>query len=300
MLATAFAFAIGLAVAGAAVSAAPPRAAADETLDALVAELDAPSYARREAASQRLLETPNAAASLVERLASGELSPEQRQRLLTIVARQVESTPRGALGIRMETLREIGQGVVVSGFVENMPAAAVLRVGDRIVTVEHVAIGGASDLIDVVQRRLPGETVRLGVVRGEGEEVIELAIVLGSVEQLQQDAADPLMRQNPVLIERARQVADLRQRFGAAPLRVIVAESPADADGEHPELRRTRLHLEAIAAGGVVDPERIRRRVLQRLQRLRRDAVDPRLPESERLRLREAIVQIEAMLSEER
>lgn len=296
MLALALAFA--LSIAGAAASAALQPAVADEAIDALVAELDAPSYARREAASQRLLETPDAAASLVARLASGGLSSEQRQRLLTIVARQVESTPRGALGIRMETLRENGRGVVVSGFVENMPAAAVLRVGDRIVTVERVEIGGASDLIDVVQRRLPGETVRLGVLRGEGEEVIELAIVLGSVEQLQQDAADPLMRQNPVLIERARQVADLRQRFGAVPLRVVVAEAPADADREHPELRRTRLHLEAIAAGSVVDPERIRRRILQRVQRLRRDAVDPRLPEAERLRIAEAIVRIEAMLSE--
>jgi hypothetical protein len=278
--------------------AAPPAIPADASVDELVAMLDDPSFPRREAASEQLLSMPGIAPELVERLAAADLPPERRHRLISIVATQVERTPRGALGIRMEPMRELGRGVVVSGFVEGMPAAAVLRLGDRIVEIEGAAIGGSSDLIELVQRRLPGEAIRLGVVReGAGEEPIEVRLVLGSVEQLQQDPGDPLLRQNPVLRERAQQVAELRQRFGGVPLRVAIAPPPAADEPLHPEVLRARLYFDLIAEGAVVDPEPIRERLRQRLQRLRRDAVDPRLPEEERLRLREAIVRIEAMFA---
>lgn len=294
---------IALAAASAAIAEPPsPEAAATPpagaSVEALVAMLDDPSFERREAASAQLLATPGVTAELIDRLADASLPPESRHRLISIVAAQVERTPRGALGIRMEPMRELGRGVVVSGFVEGMPAAAVLRLGDRIVAIEETPIGGSSDLIDLVQRRLPGETIRLGVVReAAGEEPIEIRLVLGSVEQLQQDPGDPLLRQNPVMRERAQQVAELRQRFGATPMRVPIAAPAPPPEPIHPEVVRARLYLDLIAAGAVADPEPIRERLRQRLQRLRRDAVDPRLPEEERRRLREAVAAVEALFA---
>ena len=264
----------------------------------LVSQLDAPSFAERQAAEEALVARRAPLSELLGVLSRPGLGAEQRQRLVGVVSRQVERIPRGALGIRMDTGRDIGRGVVVSGFVEGMPASAVLELGDRIVEIEGAATPTANELIGAVQRRLPGEVIRLRVFRIEEGIETEKAIdlVLGSVEQLQQDDTDPFARQNPVLAERTRFIAELQLRYGSSVL--AVPTPPADRDVRHPELRRAELMAALLASEAITDRVAMKAILERRLGRLRQDASDPRRDPQERASLREAALRYEAMLRE--
>jgi hypothetical protein len=270
-----------------------------------ISELDDAEFAVREAAARRLDADAVPLAALRDRLRDPQLSSEQRQRLLGVVADRILRTPRGALGIRMEPFNRAESGVVVSGFVEGMPAAEVLLVGDRIVSADQVPIADSQRLIEVVQQRQPGETVLLGVVRtgpDGGRMAVAIELTLGSVEQLQQDPNDPLVRQNPVVAQRAREVAELRERFGPTTTGVrvrpaiLVPTGPASGVESHPEVVRLRQYLEMAASGALADPEALRQRWQQRVVRIRRDSTDLRVPPAEREQLRAVAERLERML----
>ena len=265
----------------------------------LVAQLDADSFAQRQAAEEALVARRAPLSELLGVLSRPGLSAEQRQRLVGVVSRQVERIPRGALGIRMDTGRDIGRGVVVSGFVEGMPASAVLELGDRIVEIEGAPTPTANELIGAVQRRLPGEVIRLRVFRIEQgiESEKSIDLVLGSVEQLQQDDTDPFARQNPVLAERTRFIAELQLRYGSSVLAVATPAS-ADRDSRHPELRRAERCAALLASEAITDRDAMRAILERRLGRLRQEASDPRRDAQERASLREAAVRYEAILRE--
>jgi len=276
----------------------------DPEFESLVERLDARSYEVRRDAQATLLGRKVPVFELLAVLQRAELGTEQRQRLLRVVDEQVRSIPRGALGIRMETARESGEGVVISGFVAGMPAEDVLEVGDRIVVIEGSPTPTSIELIEAVQSRLPGEVLRLEIVRRgddgvEREEVVDL--VLGSVEQLGQSPNDPFARRNPVLAERAAFIAEIGRRYG--PPRVEVAfepsiEPPAGPVEDHPELVRLRRYLEIVDGGAATDPAAIEILWQRRLARLRQNAADPRLGVAERAALREVIDRFESMLQE--
>ena len=276
----------------------------DPAFAAMVERLGDESFERREEAEAILL---NRRIPLVEMLAilqRDTLGAEQRQRLLRIASRQVTSIPRGALGIRMETAREAGDGVVVSGFVAGMPAEDVLEIGDRIVTIEGVPTPTSVELISAVQSRLPGEVLRLEVVRRGDDGVARnetVDLVLGSVEQLGQAPGDPFARRNPVLAERAAFVAELGRRHGPGTLDVALEarpEPPAGPIDGHPELVRLRRYLEIVDRGVVTDPGALEILWQRRLARLRQNASDPRLGAAERAALREVIDRFESMLQD--
>lgn len=275
------------------------RVPASPETERLVVELDAKSFLERQAAEESLVARRAPLSELLGVLSRPGLSAEQRQRLVGVVSRQVERIPRGALGIRMDTGRDIGRGVVVSGFVEGMPASAVLELGDRIVEIEGAPTPTANELIGAVQRRLPGEVIRLRLFRIEEGIETEKAIdlVLGSVEQLQQDDTDPFARQNPVLAERTRFIAELQLRFGSS---AIPVETPTsgDRDERHPEFRRADRIAAVLASEAITDRRAMRAILERRLGRLRQEASDPRRDPQDRAILREAAVRYEAMLRE--
>lgn len=276
----------------------------DPEFEALVERLCADSHAARREAQAALLARTVPVFELLAVLQRPELEVEQRQRLLRVVDEQVRSIPRGALGIRMETAREVGEGVVVSGFVTGMPAEDVLEIGDRIVVIDGVPTPTSVELISAVQSRLPGEVLRLEVFRRgddgvEREQVVDL--VLGSVEQLGQSPNDPFARRNPVLAERAEFIAEIGRRYGPPTETVDLdrwSEAPAGPIEDHPELRRLRLYLEIAARGAVTDPAAVEILWQRRLARLRQNAADPRLGVAERAALREVIERFESMLQE--
>ncbi len=86
--------------------------------------------------------------------------------------RGVSSTPapssaRAWLGVRVA---HEADGARILEVVPNSPAAeAGLRPGDRIVAIDGEPVDTNHPLPDVIQRRRPGDTVRLKIIR-EGEE----------------------------------------------------------------------------------------------------------------------------------
>lgn len=274
--------------------------------EALVERLGADSHAVRRDAQTALLARRVPVFELLAVLQRPELEFEQRQRLLRVVDEQVRSIPRGALGIRMETAREVGEGVVISGFVTGMPAEDVLEIGDRIVGIEGSPTPTSVELIATVQSRLPGEVLRLEIVR-RGDDGVErdkvVDLVLGSVEQLGQSPNDPFARRNPVLAERAEFIAEIGRRYGPTTIEVSLdlrSDPPAGPVEDHPELRRMRRYLEFVDSGLVTDPAALELLWQRRLARLRQEAADPRLGVAERAALREVIDRFETLLQERR
>lgn len=281
------------------------RISVDPELARLVASLDDPSFAAREEAEAAILVRRAPLSSMLAVLSREDLTAEQRQRLVGVVSEQVERIPRGALGIRMDTAREVGQGVVVSGFVEGMPAAHVLEPGDRIVAIDDAPTPTTTQLIGAVQRRLPGEVVRLRVHRAGAPDPMELDVVLGSVEQLEQDANDPLARQNPVLAERTAFIAELERRFGPPTITLLAGTSakvdapPVDPVEGHPEVTRLRRYLAMVESGALLDASALRPLWQRRIQRLRQELLDSRRPAGDREALRAVIARCEDLLRDD-
>lgn len=276
----------------------------DPEFATLVEQLGSESAAARSEAQAALLSRRVPVFELLAVLQRSDLDVEQRQRLLRVVDDQVRSIPRGALGIRMETAREAGEGVVISGFVTGMPAEDVLQIGDRIVVIEGQPTPTSVELISAVQSRLPGEVLRLEIVR-RGDDGVErkqiVDLVIGSVEQLGQSPDDPFARSNPVLAQRAKFIAEIGRRYGPSRVEVELeprTAAPAPPIESHPELLRLRRYLEIVDSGAVSDPTALEILWQRRLARLRQSAVDPRLGAAERAVMREVVERFEGMLRE--
>lgn len=77
---------------------------------------------------------------------------------------------------RLSVGTDLGAGVVSAG--EDVPAAAVLEVGDIIVEADGVEVAGSVDLVAVVATKQVGDTLRLVVVRpGEGPLETEFELI---------------------------------------------------------------------------------------------------------------------------
>lgn len=141
----------------------------------LVRQLEDPSFAAREQANRKLLESQPDKMQLYALLAGkhGELSAEQRYRLLSALKESLVRTPRGALGISMQQLpinfgNPMGRGLIeirVTDLIPGLPAEQVLKVGDRITQVDHQALTSQQDLLMRVQSKKPGDTVALSIRR---------------------------------------------------------------------------------------------------------------------------------------
>jgi hypothetical protein len=153
-----------LSLARATVGRDAPRAAElPAGLRAIVTRMDDPAWSVREAASKEASSGAWTMQELRKALDEPSLSLEQRSRLEEALWLRWESKPRGAIGITM------GQGlggVLVTQVHEGFPASRVLRVGDVIEAIDGMPTPNNDGLVAVVQRRGPGERLRLSVVRG--------------------------------------------------------------------------------------------------------------------------------------
>lgn len=89
-----------------------------------------------------------------------------------------EELHRGWLGID-PGLRDLGPGAIVKAVTPDGPAAqAGLRAGERLVTVDGVTVRNAFHLRDLVDSHMAGESIRIGVVAGDGSErAVDVALV---------------------------------------------------------------------------------------------------------------------------
>lgn len=91
-------------------------------------------------------------------------------------------TPVLGIGMAMEKVRGL-KGVVVQRVEPNSPAAAAgLRIGDLIRSVDAEPVGDGSELQQVLVKREVGDKVKLGILRGE--ETLEIDVELVKREEL--------------------------------------------------------------------------------------------------------------------
>ncbi len=148
------------ACAGFAAHAAPPAWFADA-----VAQLDAPSFAEREAAFERIVSERTLTGAHIEtRLAEGGLSPEQRMRLDRAALERFAETPRAGLGVQFG-VQTAEPGVPLRVVIDGFPAAQFLRADDVVLTIDGHPVNDTNDMGAIILSHEPGETLRMEIER---------------------------------------------------------------------------------------------------------------------------------------
>lgn len=238
-----------------------------------VERLEAPTWEERERAEESLLKHPGADDPLLRLLAGGDISAEQRHRLIDIVRRRIMETPRGALGVRMRP-SSTRNGVSIIAVLKGMPAVDVLKEDDRIIAIDGQPVDTADDLSLLVQSRKPGESVEVTVMRprrdekgrlltDERHQLIEDRVVtplkLGSFDDLNRfDEEDPFgfgaSRMSAYEQQRLLRAAEVLERFAPKPVRLEALAQPTSPDEEdllvsHPFLAELERDLRDLRIG---------------------------------------------------
>lgn len=167
-----------------------PAQPAPDSLEGLIAALDADAYLVRDQATETLRER---AAELESALKNGavdpdRLSPEQRKRVADVLEAHFYETPRAGLGVQFAPVNPAGNGIALDRVLGEFPASRVLIVGDEIRTVGGVEM---HDLPSTRATRLartmiiardPGDTLPMTVQRGGV--TLELDVELGDFRNL--------------------------------------------------------------------------------------------------------------------
>ncbi len=151
----------------------------------LIKALDSSSLKEREEATQLIGEgEPMARLGGVEQaLRDPSLSAEQRERLRAAGLRLFAGTPRGAMGVRIQST--VGDGIVtISPSTPGFDAMRVLRDGDVVKSADGHPITTELDLRSAIVSHDPGEEVTLGIVRSG--EPMTVKIKLGRFSDLGQ------------------------------------------------------------------------------------------------------------------
>ncbi|MFM7261419.1 MAG: PDZ domain-containing protein [bacterium] len=242
----------------------------------LARALDAEHYSDRSAARTAILARRPSQNELMALLLRRDLGDEARQALIGILRERILKSPRGALGIRMETMLMREEGVRITGVIAGMPAEKVLQVGDLVVEVNGSALRDRNDLIRVVQSLEPGDEVRVKVRRvrrdeagkvivdengAEATETLDVKMRLGSTEDLDAQgdplnpiAPNPLML-NPAVLGREAIADAAAERFlpkpRVVPVRRAISEPANSAPLTVDSLRQ--LLVEFQLGGGNPD-----------------------------------------------
>jgi hypothetical protein len=145
----------------------------DPELVRLARELDAQSFVERRAARDAIAARKPAPDELMALLLRTDLGDEARHQLVGILRNRILTSPRGALGIRMENAAERDGGVRVTGLVPGMPAEKVLKPGDILKQVNDSVLRHTVDLVNSVQSLPPGVEIRVVVKRVRADALAE-------------------------------------------------------------------------------------------------------------------------------
>lgn len=230
----------------------------DPPLSRLVDRLEEASYTGREEATERLLEDTFDNAQLYAVLKRGDLSPEQRHRLLTVVCQRLLGAPRGAVGIAYPRVQPVSGRpfeIVVTDLLPDLPAQHLLMIGDRITHVDGRALQDAHHFIISVQSKAPGEFIRLRlnrVKRDEHEErlrdeqgqlvyeTLEVELQLGSVENLRDADGNAPREESPLVRLRKDEALQATLKYAPRPRLIQVRGQPTPTAVPEPEVGEIR------------------------------------------------------------
>jgi hypothetical protein len=203
---------------------------------AIAAQLDARSFAERERATEMLIEAPAGIDELCVLLSEAmAAAPERSYRLLQVLEHRLTSAPKGALGISMRQIQVPGgpAGIEIDDVVDGMPAQDQLLARDVITRIDGQPVTTTDQLSMIIQRRRPGEEVRIDVQRprrdddgalmrdASGRTVydeVEISMPLGSFDDLKNPA--------PSVIDAARErdMTIAIERYAPRPRPIVIAE----------------------------------------------------------------------------
>jgi PDZ domain-containing protein len=84
-----------------------------------------------------------------------------------VAAMADSKTAAEAVALRHVGFTDLGGGAEIVSVKPGLPASAVLKVKDVVVSIDGKPVAGPADLIPVVRTHRPGDSVHLGVVRGD-------------------------------------------------------------------------------------------------------------------------------------
>jgi hypothetical protein len=174
-----------------------PAQPAPDSLEGLIAALDADAFPVRDEATETLRER---AAELESALEHGaidpdRLSPEQRKRVADVLEAHFYETPRAGLGVQFKQGNPAGNGISLQMVLGEFPASRVLIADDEIRTVDGVEMHElpntrAMELLRaMIIARSPGDTLPMTIQRGGVTH--ELDVELGDFRNLGAGAGVP-------------------------------------------------------------------------------------------------------------
>jgi len=170
----------------------------------LVDDLNSLSFITRELAEDDLeFDRSLAFEELEDQLRRDDLTQEQRIRLLKAASVRFTSEPRGAMGIQMADVNELG--LRISKSIEGFDAFNKIQVNDIIAKIGELPIRSTTDLQAAIISRSPGDVVPVEIVRGA--ERITVDIELGAWSQLSTPGGIPRGQLESGWIYRSRDYA---------------------------------------------------------------------------------------------
>ena len=292
-----------------------------ESLEAVLADLDSAEWAVREAASKRLLDPVFSSELLMAVVEQRSLSEEARARLLGSLIARKTTAPRGALGIRMRQSVRANPGVLVNSVIPGMPAEGLLKTGDVIYEIGGVRGTPAlrvNDLVVEVQRKSPGENIRIKLWRALRDEngihrtgpdgrllydSVTVDMALGSMKQFGSNGN--LAFSSTVNSVRRRWAEDLIRRFLLPPRRLRMKLINAVDDRPSIAARDIELHPDIVWLKGAVEDfphldharaKQLRMKMMMRHGRLQVDVEIPSLEPEERAWFERVLERYESLL----
>lgn len=196
------------------------------------------TWAVREAATVELLTQSFVKRQVYAALARLKLSCEQRHRLLTAVQDNLLSTPRGAVGIRVDQRFLLDDKIIVQELLPDLPARQVLRRGDRITHLHGEPLVNWDAFVKEVQTREPGSKISVTVERvvsGRRPSRLQAAnqepkyktlvveIELGSAEKLRDPISGQVQRGGDVYRRLQEEANEVAGTFGPSPKQIELA-----------------------------------------------------------------------------
>ncbi len=290
----------------------------DPWLLAMVDQLASSSFEVRSRASEELLKRHADQRQLMALLARPNLDREARARLISALQQRILRAPRGALGVRMESMRD-DLGVRVTGLVPGMPGEKALRLDDIVYAIDGEAVAVREDLIRIVQSKEPGTVVTVSLYRqqrdAKGKGIFdakdapihdrhEFDIALASTETLEvKGGPEPAnLLPSPISLEREALATAVAERFAEkarvleAPARVE-AEQKARALDAHPVVREALASLELLRKVGGADDATMKLLLIE-ATKLRQQAESDGLSDASRAHLRALAERVDGIVLE--
>ncbi|MCA9273922.1 MAG: PDZ domain-containing protein [Phycisphaerales bacterium] len=230
------------------------QASDPDRIAALVEQLKNESFVTRELAEKDLqYDEAIALEDLEAQLMRDDLTQEQRIRLLKATSMRFASEPRGAMGIQMADVNDLG--LQIAKTIEGFDAFNKIQPNDIIAKIGELPIRSTTDLQAAIISRSPGDVVPVELVRGAERMTVD--IVLGAWSELSTPGGIPRSQFESGWLYRSRHYASKNEpsviEFDADP-NAWNESATRGWDGQGPRRNSGDAIRQAVVVGGEARP----------------------------------------------